>query len=551
MEQLEKYFDTAFGAPDGVKKLRELILTLSFQGKLTPRQTKVQSVSELLQSIESEKNKLIKSNKIKVKNISNSNEINAGLYELPKGWRWVRLRDISYDLGQKSPSSRFTYIDVGSVDNSAGMITDKVQILDSNEAPSRARKIVKVGTVIYSTVRPYLLNIAIVNQEYKPEPIASTAFAILHPYNGINNKYLYFFLRSPVFISFVEKLMKGVAYPAINDGDLFSGFIPLPPSKEQDEIVDKIDQLMSRCDELEKLRAERDQKRVTVHTAALRKMLDAPDQENFDDAWQFITHHFGDLYTVRENVAELRKATLQLAVMGKLVKNPNMDDSPNSILNKLIQQNENSTPIAKNEIPFTLPRNWEWARFNTVAELRHGHQFRKEDFVKEGIPVVKIGQCKSDGSLDLEGCDYINSNRIDEFANFLIHKGDLLMALTGGTLGKVTRVDKDYGTVVQNYRVGKFLSNELVITLDFLNLVLESDLFQSLVRSKINQNAQPNIGKENIEGLLLPIPPLHEQNTIVQNINKLMNLCKSLEKEIVKLKNNLEVLQGAVMREVV
>src|SRR5699024_7066689 len=102
----------------------------------------------------------------------------------------------------------------------------------------------------------------------------------------------------------------------------------------------------------------------------------------------------------------------------------------------------------------------------------------------------------------------------EEFENKLIQQGDLLMALTGGTLGKVTRVDKDYGTIVQNYRVGNFIPNEKFLTLNYLNIILESELFQSLVRQEINQNAQPNIGKNSIENILMAMPPLEEQKRI-------------------------------------
>jgi type I restriction enzyme, S subunit len=172
-------------------------------------------------------------------------------YDLPKEWNWVRLKTICHDWGQKTPDSSFTYIDVGSIDNRRGLIGDDVQLIESADAPSRARKIVRKGTVIYSTVRPYLLNIAIVDKDFIPEPIASTAFAILHPFCEISNRFVYYYLRSPRFIHYVESTMKGVAYPAINDSDFFQGCFSLPPIAEQHRIVAKIDRLMEFCDRLE------------------------------------------------------------------------------------------------------------------------------------------------------------------------------------------------------------------------------------------------------------------------------------------------------------
>ena len=292
---LEKHFDIAFAAPDGIKKLRELILTLAMQGKLVPQDPSDQPASELLKEIEVEKRRLVKAGKIREPKHLPEIKPEEVPYELPGSWRWVRIRNIGHDWGQKIPDRLFTYIDVGSINNSRGIISEDLQILNEAEAPSRARKIVRQDTVIYATVRPYLLNIAVIGKEYDPEPIASTAFAIIHPYGGISNRFLYHYLRSSFFNRYVELAMKGVAYPAINDGDFFRAPFPLPPLAEQQRIVARIDQLMARCDELEKLRAERDQKRLTVHISALNRLFEAQGSDNFTKAWHFINGHFGEL----------------------------------------------------------------------------------------------------------------------------------------------------------------------------------------------------------------------------------------------------------------
>tara|TARA_A100000171_G_C2140531_1_gene155406 strand:- start:5507 stop:7213 length:1707 start_codon:yes stop_codon:yes gene_type:complete len=245
-----------------------------------------------------------------------------------------------------------------------------------------------------------------------------------------------------------------------------------------------------------------------------------------------LLQHFKELTVRPTNAQELKGLIMQLAVQGKLTgdwrtNNPNVNKA--SINLESIKAKKELQIVQESEIPFKLNSTWEWAKFIDVAELRHGHQFRKYDFVEEGIPVIKIGQCKSDGTLDFTKCNYIDSNRKDEFQDDLIFQGHLLMALTGGTLGKVTRVDKDYGILVQNYRVGNFFADERVISLDFLNVILESELFQGLVRERINQNAQPNIGKDNIEKIVMPIPPLEEQKAIVEVVETLFKEVEQLE----------------------
>jgi len=173
MELLERHFETAFTAPDGIKKLRELILTLAMQGKLVPLDPNEPPASELLKEIEVEKKRLVKEGKIKEPKPMPPVAPEEVPYTLPKGWMWVKLRQICHDWGQQTPSSRFTYIDVGAIDNMRGTISSDTQILESSEAPSRARKIVRKGTVIYSTVRPYLLNAALVDKEFTPRSLTT------------------------------------------------------------------------------------------------------------------------------------------------------------------------------------------------------------------------------------------------------------------------------------------------------------------------------------------------------------------------------------------
>jgi type I restriction enzyme S subunit len=95
MELLEKYFDTAFAAPNGIKKLRELILTLAMQGKLVPQDLKDQPASELLKEIEAEKQRLVKEKKIKASKPLPEIKPEEMPYALPSGWEWVRLGNIS------------------------------------------------------------------------------------------------------------------------------------------------------------------------------------------------------------------------------------------------------------------------------------------------------------------------------------------------------------------------------------------------------------------------------------------------------------------------
>jgi type I restriction enzyme, S subunit len=540
-----------------IKKLRELILTLAMQGKLVPQDPSDEPASELLRSIEIEKKQLVKDGKIKQPKPLSEVELEEVPYDLPDRWEWVRIRNICHDWGQKIPDQLFTYIDVGSIDNTKGMICDDVQILESSEAPSRARKIVRQGTVIYSTVRPYLLNIAIIEQEYIHEPIASTAFAIVHPYNGIINRFVYYYLKSPVFIRFVESTMKGVAYPAINDGDFFRAVFPLPPLAEQRRIVAKIDQLMARCDELEKLRLDRSQWLLTVHTAAIDRLLTAKDSSEFRTAWNFLTQYFGELYSAKENVAELRKTILQLAVMGKLAPQDPNDEPVDRLLTRILteQKQLKSGKLKESQIQpleYNIPSHWKWQCLDSILVYGPTNGFSPQAVDYE-TPVRSLTlSATTSGKFKGEHSKFI-ANEIPPDSNLWLRDGDILVQ-RGNTL--------EYVGVSAVYRgePNCFIYPDLMMKLrvsseidtNFIYLVMSSEPCRNFLRSRASgtSGTMPKINQTTLKSLPIPLPPLAEQRRIVEKIDRLMGLCDQLEESIKSAKDKQIQLLNTLISQV-
>ena len=257
------------------EQLKKSILQEAIEGRLVPQDPNDEPASVLLERIRAEKAQLVKEKKIKKdKNESRIYRTEDGHwmehfedksredicideeipFELPNGWEWCRLGDTTYNHGQKKPDKEFSYIDIGSIDNKLQRLNEKENILQVKEAPSRARKIVCHGDILYATVRPYLHNMCIVDKNFVREPIASTGFAVLCCLNELYNKYLFYYLLSPIFDSYANDgdNAKGMAYPAINDEKLYKGLVPLPPLAEQHRIVEKLEEILPKLNELKK-----------------------------------------------------------------------------------------------------------------------------------------------------------------------------------------------------------------------------------------------------------------------------------------------------------
>lgn len=234
------------------ERLKKSILQAAIQGRLTEQLPTDGDARDLLKKIRAEKAKLIAAKKIKAEKPLPPITDEEIPFDLPDNWVWVRLGEISYNHGQKKPDKKFTYIDIGSINNQSHCLGRLDNIILPQKAPSRARRIVNRGDVIYSTVRPYLKNVAIINIDINPEPIVSTGFAVVCTPNLILNEFLFRYFLSPTFNIYANNSnnAKGTAYPAINEEKFLNAPVPLPPLAEQKRIVERLEELLPLCESL-------------------------------------------------------------------------------------------------------------------------------------------------------------------------------------------------------------------------------------------------------------------------------------------------------------
>ncbi len=161
-----------------------------------------------------------------------------------KGWTTKKLGDVLVKTETTdpthSPCNEFDYIDVSSVSNETLMIQE-TQRLKGKDAPSRARRLVRVNDVVFATIRPTLRRIAIVPEELDAQ-VCSTGYFVLRAKPEVDFRFVFYFLQTEDFMAAMGKLQKGASYPAVTDGDVRSQPIPVPPLAEQRRIVAILDE---------------------------------------------------------------------------------------------------------------------------------------------------------------------------------------------------------------------------------------------------------------------------------------------------------------------
>lgn len=444
-------------------------------------------------------------------------------FEIPDSWEWVRLGSIVYNRGQMKPTSDFCYVDIGSIDNKRQRLGDTENIITPDKAPSRARKIIDVGDIIYSTVRPYLHNMCIIDRQFSLQPIASTGFATMTCYSGLLNKYLFYYLLAPDFDNYANDTenSKGVAYPAINDDRLYKALIPIPPLAEQHRIVAKIEELLPYIERYGK--AEK-------HLTALNT--------TFPEA--------------------LKKSILQEAVQGKLVTQ-NPDDEPASVLLERIRAekqalikagkikkdkhesvivtrdkipyeilNDNERCIA-DEIPFEIPESWCWCRLGTITTVLGGKRIpagRKLSLEKTDHIYIRVSDMKDSG-VSMDNLQYVPDDIYPSISRYIINKEDIYITVAG-TIGKVGKIPPELDGANLTENADRLVFS--IINQDWLIMCLQSSVVQSQIADATTKVGQPKLAIAKIQNLFIPLPPVDEQSRIVAKIEEIMPVINSISK---------------------
>ena len=534
-------------APGGVARLRELILTLAVQGKLVPQDPADEPASVLLQKIRAEKDRLIAEGKIKKDKPLAAIAEEENPFGLPVGWEWVRLgtlvdprRTITYGVLKPGPDDK---------DGIPLVKTENVQFnhvlrqFNSRITPTLDEEYKRtrlLGGEVLITLVGSIGRCAIAPPEITGANL-SRSVGMVVPLDGANKQFMVYSLTALISPKFVDQNCAGTAQKVLNIGTVDAMLYPLPPLAEQSRIVARVEELMRLCDALE----AKGQLEATQHTQLLSTLLGtltaSATPEELANNWQRVAQHFDLLLDRPQAIDALEQTLLQLAVRGLLVPQDPTDEPASVLLQKIraekdrliaagqIKKDKPLPPITDEEKPFELPLGWEWVRVGQISiRVQYGvtasadHTQSEPKFVR--ITDIQNDQVNWDIVPGMQGVT-------KDFSDHYLEPGDLLIARTGGTIGKSFLVSSvQFNAVFASYLIR--ISPAPSSNPSYLKIFASSDHYWQQLYAKSMGTGQPNVNGTALSELTLPLPSLAEQSRIVARVEELMRLCADLRQRL-------------------
>lgn len=473
------------------KDLRDAVLQAAIQGKITKQLKDDTPVEEILKSIEEQKRTLIKKNKLKKRkpfHLISNDEIP---FDIPDNWVFAKLGYIStYDEAKQKINARDANDNLWMLDlediAKGGTLLCKKRVFERKAIGDKT--VFEKGSILYSKLRPYLLKILIADED----GICTPELVPFKMYGGINTSYIALFLKSPYVDSEINKVTYGVKMPRVGTKTMVNFYVPLPPIEEQQRIVDRVDELMAKIDEYEKL-------------------------EN-------------QLVQLKEQFPkDMRDSLLQAAIQGKLTEQNQSDYSANTDY-KRIKESHSSIKPCKSEIDYTsmdlnLPENWVTAELNELFDFVD-YRGKTPHKINEGVFLITASNVRK-GFMDYTRKEYISEQEYqDRQSRGITEYGDLLFT-TEAPMGMAALCDlKKVSCGQRVITLKEYIKGSLIPKLFMLFILSPS--FQQQLQDNCTGTTAKGIKGDKLKHFLIPLPPIEEQQRIVDKLDEMLPLVDAL-----------------------
>lgn len=556
-ERLLKHFEAISEADDAVQRLRWFVLELAIRGKLVEQNGADVPASALMERIAQLKARLAKEGSLKAE--KELPPIEDFPFEIPNGWIWERLGNTGRIFNGNSVSESEKRA-LAKVKDGYPFIATKdvgygrdVLVYDNGlRVPRKAAKykiahakavlICSEGGSAGKKIGLTDRDICFGNKLYANEV-----------WQGIASRYIFYVYQSPSFFSEFSSRMTGII-GGIARSEFLLLPVPIPPEKEQERIVAKVDELMALCDELEAARTKRETRRDRLVAATLHRLNNgdtSPEAGNgtdFKQTARFYFNHLPRLTTRSEHTKELRQTIIKLAVSGKLVPQDPKDEPAATLLSRIGKQR---TKLLERGYPNkseasgqwrkqhnqslpeglrSLPHGWQWATLMQCATLIVDCHNKTAPYTKSGITILRTTNIR-DGKLNLNEQKFVNEKTYERWsARCRPEPGDILITREA-PMGEVCIIPSGMKVCMgQRMMLARFMSD--AIDVNFMLYSLRDPNLMDRVQDKPVGATVQHLRVGGVETLLVPLPPLAEQYRIVAKTNELLALCDELEAQL-------------------
>lgn len=486
------------------EQLRKSILQYAIQGKLVPQIDTEEPASVLLKKIKAEKQELIKQGKIKKEKTLPSITDEEKPFEIPDSWEWVRFSDIANLFTGNSINAQEKKNKYTNLLNGYNYIATKDVSFNSTIDYNNGIKIPFETNFKIASQKSSLLcieggsagrKVAILNQDV----CFGNKLCCFEPYI-VDHDYLFYYLQSPIFTENFTSSKSGMI-GGVGVNTLKTLLFALPPLAEQQRIVTRIEELMAFVDEYEKKEIE------------LSKL-----EKEFPE--------------------KLKKSILQYAIQGKLVPQIDTEESASELLKKIqqekqeliklgkIKKQKDLPPITDDEKPFEIPDSWEWTSINEISFVTKLAGFEYTEHMAQNIksigdvPIVRAQHVKMNEFTSNQK-EFISLELSYKLNRCSLNKKCILMTFIGAGIGDVCI----FNNILRHHLAPNVAKIEPFVDVNkYLLYYLMSDTGRLGIFEYKKSTAQPSLSMATIRQVVLPIPPLAEQQRIVARIEELFSL---------------------------
>ena len=425
-------------------------------------------------------------------------------FDIPDSWEWVRLGNISsyaetkQKVNATSADPSIWGLDLEDIEKGGRLLEYKT--VGERKAVGD-KTIFTKGDILYSKLRPYLLKILVAPDD----GICTPEIVPFRVYGGIDPSYIVNYLKSPYVDNLINSITYGVKMPRVGTETMTSLLVPIPPLEEQRRIVEKIDEVASA---------------VSAYDVAYQKSEAL--NSTFPEA--------------------LKKSILQEAVQGKLVPQDPSDEPAEALLEHIraekqrlvkegeIKKDKHESVIFRrdnshyekldgiercidDEIPFDLPKSWEWVRFFSVVDIAT-NLVRPEEYA-DYMHIAPDNIEKATGTLF--ECHTVQQDKVAS-PNHLFYKGQIIYSKIRPLLRKAVIAPFDGLCSADMYPLNTAINRK------YLLKYMLSDAFNLQVATAMSSRVKmPKINQDELSKILIPIPPMQEQERIVSKIEELFD----------------------------